>query len=475
MRTQNLRTAKLKTASLRTPKRSDAGVNSGALFKAVRAKAPLGAVLGAILCSVGLTGCESAPSLSSVTSMFEAEKAKLPGKRVSVVNTDSTQSLAGVEAKEPIHLPPTQNNASWSQPGGSASNAPGHLYLTGAKQTAWQAEAGEGSSKKGRLTAVPIVENGKIYTLDTEGNVSAFAAASGSRIWRVSLTPAQEKEAKGFGGGLAAEGGRIFAATGYGTVVALDASSGKQLWSKFLGVPIRTSPTAYAGKVFVVNTESQLFALSADNGAELWTGRGLPETASLLSNVSPAVSGNMAVVAYPSGDVVAFDIKTGQQRWSEQLSGAAGMSLNKIGDAARPAIDRDIVYAVSRSGKMVATSITKGERLWAREVSANQTPCPAGEVVFVVDLRGKLLALGRKDGKVHWMTGLPDGQQWNGPVLASGQLWLASSTGQVISVDAQTGVIGAKTNLDTPIFIAPIVAGGKMYVFSDKARLIAMN
>jgi outer membrane protein assembly factor BamB len=448
-------------------------------LKSARNTAPLGVVLGAILCSMGLAGCESAglsaPSLSGVTSMFEAEKPKLPGKRVSVVNTDATQSLAGVEAKEPIHLPPPQNNASWSQPGGSAGNAPGHLYLAGAKQAIWQADAGEGSSKKGRLTAVPIVEDGKVYTLDTEGNVSAFAASSGSRVWRVSLTPQQEKEAKGFGGGLAAEGGRIFAATGYGTVVALEASSGRQIWSKFLGVPIRTSPTAYGGKVFVVNTESQLFALSADNGAELWTGRGLPETASLLSNVSPALSGNMAVVAYPSGDVVAFDVKTGQQRWSEQLSGAAGMSLNKIGDAARPAIDRDIVYAVSRSGKMVATTIATGERLWSREVSANQTPCAAGDVVFVVDLRGKLLALGRKDGKVHWMANLPEGQQWNGPVLASGQLWLASSIGQIISVDAQTGAIGAKANLETPIFIAPVVAGGKMYVLSDKARLIAMN
>jgi outer membrane protein assembly factor BamB len=108
-------------------------------------------------------------------------------------------------------------------------------------------------------------------------------------------------------------------------------------------------------------------------------------------------------------------------------------------------------------------------------VSADQTPCPAGDVVYVVDLRNKLLALGRKDGKVHWMAALPESQHWNGPVLASGQLWLASSTGQIISVDAQTGVVGAKANLETPIFIAPIVAGGKMYVLSDKARLIAMN
>lgn len=435
-----------------------------------------------MIVSSGLTGCESAgleapsmPSFSGVTSMFEAEKAKLPGKRTSVLSTDSTQSLAAVEAKEPVRLPPMQANASWSQPGGAASNAPGHLALSAARQAVWQVDAGQGSTSNGRLTAVPIVDGGRVFTLDTEGVVSAFAAASGARVWRASLVPPQEKEAKGFGGGLAAEGGRIYAATGFGSVVALDAASGKQLWSRSLGVPIRTSPTVAGGKLFVVNTESQLFVLSTDNGSELWTARGLPETASMLSNVSPALSGGTVVVSYPSGDVAAFDVKTGQQRWAEQLEGGASLSLNKIGDAARPAIDHDIVFSVGRSGRMIATTAAKGERLWQKDVAANQTPCPAGDAVFVVDLSGKLLALGRKDGKIRWMAALPEGQQWNGPVLAGGQLWLTSTAGQLVSVNAQTGVVGSRTSLDAPVYIAPVVAGGRLFVFTDKARLIAMN
>jgi outer membrane protein assembly factor BamB len=460
---------------LRTPKLNDPEGRPKAAQKAVLA----GAIIAIAACSAGLGGCESAglsaPSLSGVTSIFEKEKEKLPGKRVSVLSTDSTQSLAAVEIKEPIRLPPPQSNANWSQPGGSPDNAPGHLALTGAKRTIWRADAGEGSSKKGRLTAVPIIDNGKAFTLDTEGAVTAFSASSGRRLWRVALTPEQERDVEGFGGGLAASGGRLFAATGFGTVVALDASSGKRLWTKFLGVPIRTSPTASNGKVFVVNTESQLFALSADNGAELWTGRGLPETASLLSNVSPALSGSLVVVAYPSGDVAAFDAKTGQPRWTEQLNGAAALSLNKIGDAARPVIDHNTVYAVSRAGRMVATAAATGERLWSREVAASQTPYPVGDVVYVVDIKGRLLALGRKNGKVHWIAALPDSQQWNGPVLAGGRLWLTSASGQIISVDAKTGAIGGKADLGSPIFIAPVVASGKLFVFTDKARLIAMN
>jgi hypothetical protein len=60
-------------------------------------------------------------------------------------------------------------------------------------------------------------------------------------------------------------------------------------------------------------------------------------------------------------------------------------------------------------------------------------------------------------------------------VLAGGRLWLASADGIMISVDAKTGGIMSKRDLDQPIFIAPIVAAGRMFVLTDKARLLALN
>ena len=420
-----------------------------------------------------LTACSSMPSKLNP---FKKEEVKLTGERISVLKSQKGFQVDEGLAKKPVVLPQAKRNADWDQPGGVASNAPGHLEFGGGLGAVWRADIGEGSSDDGRLTASPIVYQGKIYTLDTEGVVSAFSASSGSRTWRVSLAPEKEKGNEGFGGGIAANGGRLFVTTGFGVVVALNAGNGAVEWTRKIGVPLRSSPTAIDGKLFFVSAESKLYCLSTVDGVELWTFRGLPESATLLSNVSPAVSGDIVVVPYPSGEVIAYNISAGRSAWVETLSRTrGGSSLAGLSDPARPAIDRGVVFAVGHSGRMFATAQKTGERLWTKRIQGTQMPWPAGDLVFVVDINGVLMALTRKEGKVRWLTELPQSKRWSGPVLAGGRLWLASADGIMISVDAKTGNIVSKRDLGQPIYIAPIVAAGRMFVLTDKARLLALN
>ena len=431
----------------------------------------------------------SVPGLSSVTSMFDKKQEKLPGRRISVLKADEKGSVAAPEASGPITLPPAVMNASWSQPGGVPTNAPGHLAIGEALHTMWTADAGEGSSKRERLTAIPIVYEKRIFTMDAEGIVRAISAANGGVEWRFSSVPDQKSgfdylhpfnsnnvARAGFGGGIAADGGKIFVATGYGTVIALDAATGQPVWSKNLSIPIREAPTASDGRVFIVNSESELFCLKATDGSELWTQKGLPENAAVLTSASPAVAGNLVYVPYPSGEITAIDVKNGQPKWTDSLAkGQINSSATAIGEAARPVVDGTAVFAMSRGGQLIATSKDKGERLWTRDISGSQTPWVAGDTLFVVDTTGKLIALTRKDGKVRWVTPLPGNGRWSGPVLAGGKLWLASSEGIFVGVDAASGTVGMQTDLGSPVMITPVVAEGRLYVLTDKAKLIAMN
>jgi outer membrane protein assembly factor BamB len=438
----------------------------------------LQATAAALASALALAGCsDSLPSLPKLQDLnpFAEKEVPLPGKRISVLQReDAGGELAA--ANRPIGLPPPRINDSWSQPGGVPSNAPGHLAIGGGPKSAWSADAGTGSSFYGKLTASPIVYNNRVYTLDAAGKVSAFNVSGGSAVWRTTLTPKNEKDQEGFGGGLAADSGRIYAATGFGYVVALDAGSGKQLWEKYLGSPVRTSPTVAAERIFVVSKEGQVFCLSGSDGTELWNFRGIPERAALLSNASPAVDGDVVVVPFPTGDLVALRVADGQPLWSETLSRTrAASSMAAMSDTARPVIDGGTVYAVAHGGRMVATSQKTGERLWSLTVPSSQAPWVAGDSVFVVDTGGQLMAISRREGKMQWTAKLPGAATWSGPVLAGGRLWLTSDKGQLLSAEAATGRIVSTQDLGQPIFIAPVVAGARMYVLTDKAKLIALN
>jgi outer membrane protein assembly factor BamB len=437
-----------------------------------------------------LSGCADGPTLPKMADLnpFAEKVVPLPGKRIPVIqsrNNMVTGELA--DASAPIVLPPPRLNQDWTQPGGESNNAPGNLAFNGAAQEAWSTDAGTGSGSSGRVTASPIVYADRIFVLDAESNLAAFATSGGSSLWRVALKPERENASGGwfslggggagggYGGGLAVDNGRLYAATGFGNVVALDPQTGKKLWEKLLEAPVRASPTAVGDKVFVVTLDGRFYCLAGADGGELWSARGLPQQASLINNASPAVEGDIVVVPYPSGDLVALNMADGSPAWSESLTRTRTTSeITAMSDAARPVIDNGTVFAVGHAGRMIATQAATGERLWSLNIPGMQPPSVSGGSVFVVDTNGQLMALSRQDGKTQWTAKLPGGG-WSGPTLANGTLWLASAKGELVGVEAATGRIVTQKDIGSPIYIAPVVAQGRMYILTDSAKLISLN
>jgi outer membrane protein assembly factor BamB len=437
------------------------------------------AAMASALALLSLAGCSGGmPSVADIAALnpFAEKQAPLPGTRVPVVLSEgATGSIELASADRPIALPPPRQNDSWPQPGGAISNAPGHLALPATIRTVWSVDIGQGSSKLGRLTASPVVADGRVFTLDAAGRVTALSA-SGSVAWRTSLVPEKATDTNAFGGGLAAEGGRLFVATGHGIVTALDMQGGKKVWDKNVGSPVRSAPSVGGGRVVVVTTDGRTVALSGHDGAELWTYRGLPERASLLLSASPAFGGDIAVVPYPSGDVVALRMADGTVAWQESLSRTrAASSLGSMSDAASPAIDGGTVFAIGHAGRMIATEVRTGERVWSVNVPGINMPYVAGDTVYVVDTGGQLIAMSRRDGKALWTTRLSGGKSWAGPVLAGGRLWLASDRGKLVGVNAAGGKVETQLDLGAPVYISPVVANGRMYVLTDKARLVSLH
>ena len=428
-----------------------------------------------LVATLGLSACSSW--------LGEKEAPPLPGKRISVLSGEKAldAEVNGEEAQ--IKLPPPDPNDDWPQAGGYSNHAMHHMEVGEHLKRAWRASIGEGSSKRAKLLAQPIVADGRIFTQDAESQIAAFDVTTGKRLWRTNVTPADEDNTFS-GGGVAYEDGQLFVSTAFAQVVSLDAATGKVLWRQTLSGPMRGAPTVRAGRVFVITVDNQTHCLAAEDGAVLWSHQGISETATLLGGTSPAVDGNVVVVPYSSGELFALRVDNGTVLWQEQLAtmrrteGAA--TLTDI--RARPIIDRGRVYAIGHADLLVAMDLRTGRRLWEREIGGIQSPWIGGDYLFLVTNNNEVVAMNAKNGKIVWVTQLQTWEDeedrtgriiWAGPILASDRLILASSYGKLVSLSPYSGAVLGTEEVSDGVSIQPVVAGGAVFFLTDDADLVA--
>ena len=408
----------------------------------------------------------------------------LPGERIAILVEQTSLKPDEQETPAEILLPAPTSNSEWPQAGGYANHAMHHIKVGDGISRAWTTSIGAGSDEEERLNTQPILANGRLYTMDAKTRVSAFDARSGQRQWSVELTPAEEKGEGHISGGLAYDGGRVFVTTGFAEILALDAASGQVQWRRNIGEPMRAAPTARGNRVFVVTLTNQLLALNAVTGETLWSYSAIEETTNLLGTASPAVESGVVVAAFSSGELVALRVENGRELWSDSLTVARrASSIATLGAIrGRPVIDRGIVLAVSNSGLMVAVDLRSGRRIWEREIASVESPWVAGDFVFVLSSKAELAAVGRRNGRIYWVTALPlwedpedrEGRiNWTAPILAGDRLIVAGSTGEALSVSPYTGQILGAEEMPDKVSVPPIVANETIYFLSDDGDLVA--
>ncbi|MBV9990676.1 MAG: PQQ-binding-like beta-propeller repeat protein [Alphaproteobacteria bacterium] len=450
-----------------------------------------------------LGGCSV---VDQVSDLFDTttRKSELKGERIPVMSLDQSLQPDPTLGDTEVVLPAPYRNDDWAQPGGYPSNALYHLEASGPLRQVWSQEAGKGSDSSSRLTAPPIVADGKVFVLDAQATVYAFDAKNGQPRWHRELAPQGESSTlhalslgmfgkdssidptKGFGGGLAFDDGKIYATTGFGDVIAMEARGGKRVWTKNLGVPIVNAPVASGGRVFVSSQDNHFYALAQTDGRKLWDHQGIAESAGILESTSAAVAGDSVIAPYTSGELFALRIQNGRPAWNDMLTSSGNVTaLSELDDiAGRPVVDRGLVYAISHSGVMVAINLATGDRSWSRDVGGIQTPWAAGDYVYVLSTDQQVLCLTRKDGRVKWMHQMArfedmekkeDPIVWAGPVLVSDRLIVVSSQGYAVSLSPYTGKVMGRVEIPAAAYIAPVVANDTLYLWTNDAQLVALR
>jgi outer membrane protein assembly factor BamB len=419
----------------------------------------------------------------SACGWFKEKKTPLPGERISVISR--TEGLEPApDAGQPAVLPAIRTNPDWRNPGGAVNHVNGNLALKIPFQRAWSTSIGSGDSSATALLTGPVVADGKVYVTDASGRLNAIDAATGRSQWRVRVAD-PDQDSTPIGGGAAYVDGVVYATTGFAEAVAVDPKNGGLIWRTKLSGPVRGAPTVTQGRVIAITIDNQTQVLDAKTGTEVWNHSGISEASALLGGGSAAVDNGVVVVPYSSGELYGLRIENGRPVWSASVGGGAARAAGALASladiTALPAIDGDLVVAVSHGNQAVGIDMRSGATVWEQPISGTQMPWVAGDTVYLVSLEGVVVALARNTGKVRWVRELdhwtdPEDKEgpitWTGPLLVNDQLLLASSTGQGVLISPKTGEI--TSHFETPeTRIAPVVADGTLYILSTDGTLTA--
>lgn len=416
----------------------------------------------------------------------------LPGERLdprAVISPDGLPVLGDpAPTTAALSLPALRANADWTHKAGSAQHASGNQALAGSgTQRIWSNTVGAPAGLRHRVTADPIVAAGMVFTLDSRARVTA-SAASGGTVWSADLAPPLETGDSASGGGIAYDAGRVFVTTGFGELVALDARSGGVLWRQRTSAPIGGAPTVSNGTVYVTGRDAIGWAVRAEDGKVLWQVGGVADVAGWTGASAPAVEGGQVVFPFASGQLLAVDTATGEQRWAATVGGRrVGRAITAIRDVTgEPVIAGGRVVAGTSAGRLAAFDAATGTEIWSARDGAMSPPLVVGNAVFAISDESQLVRLDAANGGRVWAMPLPQFVDARvkrqdrvvahyGPVLANGRLFVASSDGALRVFDPGSGTLIGQGEIPGGAATAPVVAGGTLYVTGRNGQLHAFR
>ena len=412
----------------------------------------------------------------------------IPGERLDVFGQPEAATVDElVDRARPLALAPASVNADWSHRNGNAAHSLAHPSLGRALRPVWSADIGQGNDRKHRITADPIVWNGRIFTMDSRALVTAVTT-EGATLWTRDLTPPADRTDDASGGGIAASPDGLFVTTGFGELTALDPATGDVLWVQDLESAATGAPTVSEGVVYVVTRNSLGWAIDARTGRILWQALGATSDSGIAGGPSPVIAGPLVVFPLSSGQMISAVIGPGTQTWAATVAGQRPeRAFSRISDLSGDPVFADgVIYAGNHSGRAAAFDSTTGQPIWRADEGAMSPLWVTGGSAFLITDENRLIRLDAATGEIIWAEDLPFFTKRRiarrkatfahyGPVLAGGRLLVASNDRQLREYDPVTGGFISAVDLPRGAARNPVVAGGTLYIVTSDGQLHAFR
>ncbi len=184
-----------------------------------------------------------------------------------------------------------------------------------------------------------------------------------------------------------------------------------------------------------------VIAFDVANGKEVWAtphGKTFDNDRGGGPRGTPTIDGDRIYALGGSGDLSAFDARTGKIAWTLNVLSTFGGSNITWGISESPLVigDKVLVNAGGRGASIVALKKTDGSLIWKSESDeagySSALPVQVGGTTQVIFFTGnRALALDVRDGKLLWEYARPSNDVANiaTPVARGNRVWISSGYG----------------------------------------------
>ena len=284
---------------------------------------------------------------------------------------------------------------------------------------AWRAEAGGGWSS-------PVVANGRVFLADSkivkpkaQERVRCFDAAGGKVLWTHAydveypdwaFTPDQNA---GPTSTPAVAGGKVYTQGANATVMCLAAAGGELIWRKDLAQEYaiesfqsgRASPLI-DGDLLILHIGGKpgacVLALDRNTGREVW--KALSEPVSNSSPIIVTAGGRRQLIVWTDDSVSALDPATGALLWREPMKTSNNDSIPTPVTAGDLLLVSGLMFRLDASKPAATILWPDSLTVTRRTLSATSTPLLTDGFVYSAIRTGELVCMEARTGMERWRT-----------------------------------------------------------------------
>jgi outer membrane protein assembly factor BamB len=335
----------------------------------------------------------------------------------------------------------------------------------------WRINVGNGQGDNYKKLT-PVVDGGFVFAASDDGEIIAVNNINGDLMWQTEVE-------NSITGGVGAGDGIVMIGTEAAELIVFNQSNGEEVWRASVSSEILSQPKTNGDIVVAQTVDGKLIALNREDGMQRWTYETTLPALTLRGTSSPILTSEGTVVAgFSNGILVSVAAEDGVYVWEERVAVPDGQyDIERVIDVdGELLVDGSRILAASYQGNLMAFDIASGQIVWGMEASSYHGMDQGFGNIYYSDDKSHLIALRNNSSDVVWQNEELQYRDLTAPKTISNYVAIADYEGYLHLVSQIDGRIVGRTRIDNDGIRSNLIDDdGKLIVYGNSGSLVSLT